>query len=287
MGVERAAGAVGDGIAKRDDRAPDADEPTRRRSPSATTATSSSRKRRAAFFGHHVAAAVGAPVRRGDRARVLARPHVRSRNVKAHREILLRQHRQSARDRSRALPPAGIATVRLPVERQADCDPAAVRLPELDGRRTRVPIVTGSVPKVLSRRMRTPSPGIVTLAIMRTVAFVICVSPSACCEVPQRGHPRRAARPRDEREPLQVRLIPAWRKRQCVRDGRRMALVTTTRAEVVARRPAIFIGSRLLQKRSSPMPHDCGSLARRRRRCQPVLYECFRRDNGAGQVSRT
>src|SRR5262245_40005981 len=41
------------------------------------------------------------------------------------------------------------------------------------------------MPNVLSRRIRTLSPGIVTLAIRRTVAFVSCASPSVCCDVPQ------------------------------------------------------------------------------------------------------
>ena len=46
-------------------------------------------------------------------------------------------------------------------------------------------IVTGFVPNVLSSRMRTASPGIVTRAIMRTVTFVIGVTPRPFCDVAQ------------------------------------------------------------------------------------------------------
>src|SRR5215472_11314272 len=47
------------------------------------------------------------------------------------------------------------------------------------------PMDTGSTPNVLSRRMRTASPGIVTLAIIRMVALVIRASPSTCCDALQ------------------------------------------------------------------------------------------------------
>ena len=58
------------------------------------------------------------------------------------------------------------------------------------GPRTRGPMLawantTGALPKLLSRRTRTVSPGIVTRAIMRTVALLIFVSVRPCCEVPQ------------------------------------------------------------------------------------------------------
>ncbi len=46
-------------------------------------------------------------------------------------------------------------------------------------------MVTGSVPYELSRRTRTASPGVVTRAIMRTVALVMRSSPSVCWEVLQ------------------------------------------------------------------------------------------------------
>src|SRR5216684_6167844 len=48
-----------------------------------------------------------------------------------------------------------------------------------------LPIARGLVPNVLSSRMRTASPGIVTRATMRTVALVIVVMPGPCCELPQ------------------------------------------------------------------------------------------------------
>ena len=88
--IERRASAVGNRIAKRDDRA-FGRSASSRLSPSATRAPSSSFRTRVAFRAADVSATVA------DRAtsrphRVLARPNVGSWNVQADREILLRQH---------------------------------------------------------------------------------------------------------------------------------------------------------------------------------------------------
>src|SRR4029434_11239930 len=46
------------------------------------------------------------------------------------------------------------------------------------------PITSGEVPNVLSSRMRTAWPEMVTLAIIRTVVFDTASMPSPLCEVP-------------------------------------------------------------------------------------------------------
>src|SRR5262245_18644595 len=79
------------------------------------------------------------------------------------------------------------------------------------------PMRTGSAPNPLSSRTRTASPGIVTLAMRRTVALVIAVSDRACCEVAHavtQFPPPAAGRPRScglaaARHPKPTRTTPA------------------------------------------------------------------------------
>src|ERR1700685_140162 len=62
--------------------------------------------------------------------------------------------------------------------------PAARAGPRTRGPMLALPNTAGAAPKALSRRTLKLSPGIFTRATMRTVALVILVSPSACCDVP-------------------------------------------------------------------------------------------------------
>src|ERR1700720_2046963 len=80
--------------------------------------------------------------------------------------------------------PAAIVTALFPPKVNGLTIPVARAGPRTRGPILAAPNTTGATPKVLSRRTFTLSPGIVTRATMRTVALVILVSPSACCEVP-------------------------------------------------------------------------------------------------------
>src|SRR6516225_7085596 len=82
-----------------------------------------------------------------------------------------------------AVAPAGIVTALCPPKVTGLTIPAASAAPRMRGPTVILPNDTGAAPKVLSRRIRTLSPGIVTRAIIRTVALSILVSPSPCCDV--------------------------------------------------------------------------------------------------------
>ena len=135
----------------------------------------------APFLCRHVAGAIGGPVRTVGRIRVLARPDTRASNVKADGEILSRVDR----DRDRIAPDRtagwkgrfgraakGEWSIRscrercpsnsLTHERPSDCHWfGSVGVVEADANVA----------------------GVVTLAIMRSVAFVIRSSPNVCWEV--------------------------------------------------------------------------------------------------------
>src|SRR5215470_10508605 len=102
-------------------------------------------------------------------------------------------------------------------------------------------MVTASVPNELSSRMRTRSPGMVTLAINLTVAFEIRVSPSACCDVPHAvTHVARSApscaEDQDDLSPTQTTMPTAMTMR------------------TAATRGAMFMGGRLPQ--NQPVRRD-------------------------------
>src|SRR6516164_2636257 len=82
-----------------------------------------------------------------------------------------------------AVAPAGIVTALCPPKVTGLTIPAASAAPRMRGPTVILPNDTGAAPKVLSRRIRTLSPAIVTRAIIRTVVLLILVSPSPCCDV--------------------------------------------------------------------------------------------------------
>src|SRR6516225_4617464 len=81
-----------------------------------------------------------------------------------------------------AVAPAGIVTALCPPKVTGLTIPAASAAPRMRGPTVILPNDTGAAAKVLSRRIRTLSPGIVTRAIIRTVALLILVSPGPCCD---------------------------------------------------------------------------------------------------------
>src|SRR5262245_56047269 len=85
----------------------------------------------------------------------------------------------------RTLPPAGTVTLGEPLNSTGRLAPADSAAPRARCPSDAFPTASGPVPYVLSRRIRTASPGIVTLAIIRTVALLTVVIPSVCCELPQ------------------------------------------------------------------------------------------------------
>ena len=81
--------------------------------------------------------------------------------------------------------PGATVTESLPAKVSGLTSPAATAAPRTRSPMVALPNATGAVPNVLSRRMRTLSPGTVTRAIMRMVALLILAMPSPCCDVAQ------------------------------------------------------------------------------------------------------